>query len=123
VDKDSVPALMQALADKSAPVWGGALDLLIPLKDERAAEALADKLPAIRDRAKVTEALIAIGGPAEKPALKLLAHRDRGVRGEACKILKAVGTKESIPDLKKAGGDKQLKAAADDAVKAIEARK
>ena len=71
----------------------------------------------------MTDALIAIGPPAEKAAQKLLAHRDRGIRTEACKILKAVGTADSVDALKKAAGDKFLKPAADDAVKAIEMRK
>src|SRR5262249_42842898 len=124
-DKDSFAGLSQAINDRSVKVAGPALDMLIALKDRRAAEPLVEKMAArgFKDRAKVADALIAMGAPAEKPVQRLLASGERGIRAEGCELLKASGTADSIDPLKKAAADRLLKAQAEDAIKAIQARK
>ena len=45
---------MQTIGDRNGAIAGAALDLLVPLKDERAADPLAEKMmaPFFKDRAR-----------------------------------------------------------------------
>jgi HEAT repeat protein len=123
--KDNVPALIAALNARDDGVRHPLIDALGRLKDERAAGPLADRLQGNfnKDRAKASDALVAIGPPAEKAVLKKLTERDLGTRTEVCRILKMIGTQESIAPLEKAKADKKLTAAADEAIQAIKERK
>lgn len=65
-----------------------------------------------------------MGPVAEKAVIKQLDHKDKGVKVEACRILKEIGTKESTEALQKLAQDrdKGLKKEAEDALKAISQR-
>jgi HEAT repeats len=122
---DSVPALIKLLSDHIPGCRAEAMNGLAALKDERGAAAVAQRLTDYADRAPAQKALEAMGPAAEKPVLPLLTHTDRLVRHDACNVLKAIGTKESVPGLEKVvqqDKDRQVKQAAQDALKAIQAR-
>jgi predicted Zn finger-like uncharacterized protein len=121
--RDNIPRMIQGLSDRHEPCRSALIDALGRLKDERGLEAIAGRLQ--WDRAKVSANLVAAGPIAEKAVWPALASKDAGVRLEACKILKAIGGKDSIEPLKKALADRDagVKAAADDAMKAVSERK
>jgi predicted Zn finger-like uncharacterized protein len=119
---DNVPSLLKLLDDNNRPLRWKAMDLLPRFQEDRVALALAAKLNT-PDRNRAVNALKTMGAVAEKAAVQCLASTDPTVRREACTILGAVGTKASIPFLKQAVAvDKGLSAAAQGAIKAIEAR-
>jgi hypothetical protein len=104
--KDSVPFLLGVLAENLDPFTREALfNALARLQDERAFEPLARRLEDLADRHEAAEALKAMGPIAEKAVLKRLQHAEDWVRGEACKILGVIGTKESLAALEKATAD------------------
>ena len=63
-------------------------------------------------------------GPVAEPAvLQQLQHPDESVRTEACRILKVMGTKESIPVLQElARRKRRLASAANETLKALTER-
>jgi hypothetical protein len=83
-----------------------AMETLARLKDPRGAAPVAQRLTNIHDRSHASKTLQAMGPIAESEVAKLLAERDAGVRIEACKILRVIGTKASIADLETASRDK-----------------
>jgi HEAT repeat protein len=121
-DKDSVPALLQALKDKETRV--NAIKALGPLKDERAAEPITKSLEDFFEQGEAVAALKKMGPAAEKAVLALLNHPDAGRRGQACDILKVIGTRQSLPLLEKvaAANDFFVSPAAKEAIRAIQAR-
>ena len=96
---------------------------LAKLKDERAIEPIAERLP--KDRREASAALQEFGPAAEKPVIKYLQDKDKNNRIEACKILKAIGTKNSLAALTALSKekDKAIATAAAEAAKAVAARK
>ncbi len=94
-----------------------------------AAPALAARLPDLVDRGTASKALKGMGPGAEQAVAGYLNHADWGVRAEACKILKDVGTASSLPALRKASAGLPFASApaveklADEAIAAISARK
>jgi S1-C subfamily serine protease len=121
--KDSVPLLLPLLKDGQALVRWAVFDVLTPLKDERCAEAVADRLPEPSDRLKAEQVLRGVGPPAEKAVLKHLENADWGLRVAVCRILKEIGTKESVSALEKAAQDQSLAHFANQALEAIKARR
>jgi HEAT repeat protein len=123
--KDNVPALIKLVSDSDHFVRNGAITALGKLKDERAAEALASRLPQLGDRHNAAQALRAIGSKAEMAVIPFLEHADGFTRREACSILKDIGTKESKAALEKLAlnGDVVDTPSAKEALKAIAARK
>jgi predicted Zn finger-like uncharacterized protein len=120
--KESVPLLIKAMSPKETR--NDAMKALGRLKDERAIEPIAGRLEDPFDRGAAADALKAFGRAAEKAVLERLSHLDGGVRQEACRILEVIGTRESIPALKRVieVGDAQAKGWAEQAIKAITAR-
>jgi hypothetical protein len=121
--KECVPVLLKLLKDDSPFVRWVVLDVFGQLKDERTFEAVADCVP--KDGVKASPALRSIGAPAEKAVAKLLKHSEWPVQLEACKILKDIGTKESVAPLEQAAAaDKGIlvKNAANAAIQAINGR-
>jgi HEAT repeat protein len=119
---ESVPLLIKAIP---VPETGDhAIRALGKLKDPRAITPLVAAVPNPFLRHEANVALKAFATAAEKPVLKLLDHRDRDVRFEACDILKVCGTPASIRALAKQAEDPDpgLSRAAKDAIQAINGR-
>jgi predicted Zn finger-like uncharacterized protein len=121
-DKDSVAVLLKAMQDKETR--GAAMRALGRLKDERAAGPIAERLAEFFDRHEAAEALKRMGPIAEKAVLNCLNHPDKQVRMEACSILGAIGTRQSLPALEKAAKSKDFLVSvhAKRAIEAINAR-
>jgi hypothetical protein len=103
--KDNVPALLKAIDHESFVVRDSAMEALGKLKEERAAEPLAKKLPRFETRAAASKTLKALGPGAESAVLPYLEHEQWDVRLEACQILKEIGGAKSVPALEKATSD------------------
>src|SRR5205807_1604974 len=84
--KDNVPGLAMLLGQDNVP-RADIIRVLARLKDDRAAEALAARLPT-GDRQLAASALREIGPGAEKAVLAYLNHADNGASTEARKLLK-----------------------------------
>jgi predicted Zn finger-like uncharacterized protein len=97
--KDTVPILLKAMREKETR--GEAMKALGRLKDERAAEPLAERLEELFDRHDAEEALKSMGPIAEKAVLARLNHHDFQLRITVCEVLAAIGTKQSIAPLEK----------------------
>jgi hypothetical protein len=123
-DKDSVPALLNALSDENPFTRKAVMHALVRFKDERACEPLAQRLEDIADRQEAVAALKAMGPMAEKAVLKQLESPDHWVSWEACKVLRVIGTKESLPALQRAAerGEAFVPDEARGAIRAIQAR-
>jgi serine/threonine-protein kinase len=121
----TVPALIRMLADQDYFIRQAALDALERLKDPRAAQAVARRLPELSDRGKATKVLQAMGPAAAEAVARYLPHEDLWTRYEACKILKTIGTKAQVPALQQAGKDQNplVAGAAKEAIQAIAQRK
>jgi uncharacterized protein YjiS (DUF1127 family) len=120
--KENVPALLRAMNE-----WQNrraAMLALGRLQDGRAAEPLAARLEDLGDRQVAAEALKALGPSAEQAVLRRLRHPDDFVRVEACRVLKVIGTRDSLPALNKvvAENDFSVSPEAQNAVQAITAR-
>jgi len=127
--KDNVPILLKAMKEKE--MRGDAMKALGRLKDERAAEPIAERLDEFFDRHDAEEALKQMGPIAEKAVLARLHHHDWQVRMTVCDILGVIGTPRSIPPLEKvveagkdpfAGPNHLVAMKAEQAIKAIKAR-
>lgn len=94
--KDHIPLLLQQVEHHSHHVRRGAMEALGRLKDEKGAEAVAKRLPNHGDRQTASTALENMGNIAEKPVLKYITHNDDGVRNEARRILRAIGTQDAV---------------------------
>jgi predicted Zn finger-like uncharacterized protein len=128
-NKDAVPLLLNAMREKETRTV--AMNALGRIKDERAAEPIADRLEDFFDRHEAAEALKRMGPIAEKAVLAHLNHHEWMVQQVVCDILAAIGTKQSIPALEKVvaagkdpfSGEKHLAANfAQQAIRAIKAR-
>lgn len=121
--KQSVPALIKAIDDGNFAVRWAAIEALGNLKDERAAGPIAAHLKA--DAIKAAPALRAMGAAAEAAVLEVVKEGpDWMIRAEACRILEAIGTTKSVPDLERIAREDSgpLRLAAQQALKAIAAR-
>jgi hypothetical protein len=94
------------------------------LGDQSAIPAVAERLTDFSVRNEAMAALREFGPPAETEVRKYLRDKDPQVRSAACQVLKDIGTRASLPELKDlvASGDLLVKAPADRAVRAIEER-
>lgn len=125
--QENVPQLIAVLTDKSDKLRHNALDALLPLKDARCAEAVAERLGADfnKDTPKAKAVLVALGKAAEPAVIKQLdASKNKQVRITACQILEEIGTQASVDALMKAAGDRDrvLKAAAEKALNEVKKR-
>jgi HEAT repeat protein len=94
--KDQVPTLITMLDNDSGGVKKVGFDTLAKLKDDRAAEPLAKKLPNFFERKNAANALVAFGPTAEKEVAKYAFDPDNGVQTEARKILKGYKAKDAV---------------------------
>jgi HEAT repeat protein len=102
---ENVPQILPLVADADLFTRGDAIRALGKIGDARAAEAIARRLADGFDRIVAAEALKALGSKAEKAVVSCLDHPEWIVRLEACKVLEAIGTKESKAALEKASSD------------------
>ncbi len=100
--KENVPALLKQLTHNDSFFRGDVIELLGKMKDERAVEPVAARLTEFFDRGNASKALHDMGPMAEKTLHRYLSHPDGGVRHEACKILKGIGTRASAQILQQA---------------------
>jgi HEAT repeat protein len=117
-DSESVPALIALLGHDDGGTRHEAIKTLASLCDERAIEPITRRF--VEDRGEAMEALQIFGEKAEPAVIQLLQHPDGFVRTDACKVLKIIGTKVSLPALRKvvrAGGFPE--GAAREAIQAI----
>ena len=121
---DDVPTLIPMLKDFRPDAREAAMTALAGLKDERGAAAIAERLPDVFDREKARTALEKMGPVAEKAVAPLLTHADPQTRLEACAVLKAIGTKDSVQSLEAAARDPDMRVAqsAADALQAVQKR-
>jgi hypothetical protein len=95
--KECTPAIIEALNEDDHFFKVSLLEAMATIKDPAAAEAVAACLE--KQKEKAGRALMAMGSEAEPAVVKFLTHRDVFTRTEACKVLKVIGTKKSIPAL------------------------
>jgi hypothetical protein len=119
-----VNTFLELLNDKNVWVRKAAFEGLGELKDPKGAEVVAQKMTDFFQRGDAIASLKAMGKVAEKPVLGLLNEKDWGVRAEACKLLGTIGTKESLPALKKAQTDSNgfVAKEAEKAIKALDGK-
>jgi hypothetical protein len=121
--KDGVPHLLPLTKDDNGLIIWALFDFLKEFKDERSIDAVAEALVPFDRRGRAADVLRGIGPKAEKAALKYLTHSDWGVRLEVCRLLRDIGTKQSVPALETAVKEGGLVGpAATEALKAIAAR-
>jgi HEAT repeat protein len=94
-----LPYVIGLLDDNDRGVQETAIEVLGKFKDARAVDVLITKMESGFERERVSQALKDIGPGAEKAVLRLLDFHEDGVRINACKILKVIGTKASHPVL------------------------
>jgi hypothetical protein len=99
------PYFLDLLDDHDGGVQEAAIVALGKLKDGRAADALCRQLKDGFHRVMASQALKDIGPAAEEAVRGQLESGDNGIRIEACKILKVIGTKASHPALRKLARD------------------
>jgi hypothetical protein len=103
--RESVPALVGMLEHKDVFTRKAAIVALGKLPDERGAEAVAGCLEDGQLRGDASQSLQLMGAVAEKAVAQRLDRNDFGIKLEACRILKVIGTKVSIPALQVAAQD------------------
>jgi hypothetical protein len=122
----TAPALRKAIGDDFPVVANSAMKALGRLKDKDAVEPLVAGLADLQKRQAAAAALKSLGVPAEREVRKALEHAEWQVRLEAVRILKEIGTAESVATLKSVGTSDDnalVKREAKEAAKAIEDRK
>lgn len=87
--------------ENSALVREDIIQLMPTIHSETMAEILVGRLSNRADMKDARTALKIMGTIAEKPVLRLLDDPDSSMRIQACNILQAIGTRESIDALKK----------------------
>jgi predicted Zn finger-like uncharacterized protein len=102
--REQVPALLDVLDDPKFDLRAAAIEALGAIKDPRAAEPVAKRLPDFSDRRHASRTLIAIGPPAEAAVRPYLRHKDAAVRNEAARILQRIGNPKAEGGLDEALG-------------------
>lgn len=105
--EQAVTKLLDLLSQSEKVSQRAVITALGNLRDERAIIPLAERLANFSYRSPASTALQAIGPAAEATLRKYLEHPDAQVQREVCKILGAIGTKASVPDLETAAGSSQ----------------
>ncbi len=124
--KENVAGLVKALDSDDLNTRRGIVGIIAKYKDPVSAPALAKLLPSLAERGDASAALKAIGPAAEKAVIPMLKHSDSWAAMEACKILKEIGTAESLAPLQAildAKPNFMVGPAATEALKAIQGRK
>jgi HEAT repeat protein len=120
-----VPALLDVLDDDSGAVREAALEALGNLKDPRAVAPVTLRLLLPQDRKNAGKALQNLGSMAEKEVLKHLDDTDADLRVEVCRILKRIGTRESVAPLealREKDKERRVRVAATEALATVTSR-
>jgi HEAT repeat protein len=124
--RDGLADLVRRLQEEESP-WArwSVLEELGKLPCDEAARAVVGDLARDGSSGFPAKALRAMGPAAEKQVRQLLGRPEAALRAEACRLLGAVGTEQSVPALEKAAGesDPLVAEAARAALKAIKGRK
>jgi HEAT repeat protein len=123
--REQVPALLEVLDHESGAVRESALEALGNLKDSRAVAPVSLRLLVGSDRKHASKSLQAMGSMAEKEVLKRLDESDADGRAECCRVLKRIGTQESVAPLQKLKDrerDQNVRVAAMEALTALKGR-
>jgi HEAT repeat protein len=119
---NEVPALIALLSDKDINTRNEILKVIGKLKDERAAAPVARCLQNLATESNAERALKEMGPVAEKEVLALLTQPGGGGRQAAIRVLRDIGTQQSVPTLQAASQDFFLQGQAREALAAIAAR-
>jgi HEAT repeat protein len=93
-----VPRLIKLVSSSDGFVRGGAITALGHLKEKRAVKAIGERMEP--DNRPAVRALAEIGGPeAEAVAIPHVSSKNTEVAVETCRLIKVIGTKESLPTL------------------------
>jgi HEAT repeat protein len=122
-EDEHLALLVERLNDSDFVVRRAVMDILAERKFVPACQPLAKLLAGGLDRPKASEGLQKYGATAESAVREQLTHSDLWVRIEACRILKTIGTSDSIAALESAARDDNplQKRAAQEALQAIRA--
>jgi HEAT repeat protein len=102
---DSIMPMIQKVPDQSERMRHNVMESLGKLKAQDAVDAIALRLNIDGDRSAASKALQAIGGPkAEVVGQKCLGLQNENLCIEGCRILQAIGTKNSLKILNQMGG-------------------
>jgi hypothetical protein len=121
-----VPLLIDATRDENNQVRSAAFEALGKTHDQQAVAPLVRAFVEGNNRFEAQEALRELGPLAEKEVLSVITgEQDDFLRMSAINLIKEIGTQESLPVLRKVieEGKIQLKFPAQDAIKAINARR
>jgi hypothetical protein len=134
-DRENVPAIVRLLLSDPGGFEGDecrhrATDMIVRLKDARGAAAIARNFKHPFEHEQTRRALEALGPDAEPAVLPYLKDPDWNVRVEACRALRRIGTRRSLPELEATlegtkamyGGYRSVAEAAQEAIDAIKAR-
>jgi HEAT repeat protein len=126
-DRDSVGPLVKVLDDKGISARTSrhtAMEILGRFPDPRGAEAVARRLGDNLDRFAAQRALQAMGPAAEDAVKSLLSSPEVQTKTEACRILRLIGTRKSLPLLQVLTTDKNffLASSAKSAIREINKR-
>jgi hypothetical protein len=121
---NELPVLLQFLNDEDIGTRNAVLKNIGRFRDERAAAPVVRCFLEFQTRFNATKALKEMGSIAEKEVLTLLNHQDANIRADAVRVLKDIGTQQSVPALQAAAQSNMfgLRIAAQEALKAIAAR-
>jgi uncharacterized Tic20 family protein len=120
--KSDVPLLIEMLKSAGFVEKRRVIETLTKLKDPKAIKPLVDAIQDLAVRGSAEKALIAFGADAEGDVASMLTDKSFPVRLSACKILKEIGTKKSLPALETAAADVSVAKPVQDAIAAIKAR-
>jgi hypothetical protein len=117
--------VLEKLKDPQLSVRWSTIDTLTRWRNPQTATALARHMAAGFDILETGRALRTLGPTAEDAVDQLLGQSDPHVRAEACRILRDIGTRKSIPPLITAAhsSDGTTAAIAEGALKAIQAQR
>ena len=117
-----IPVLIKMLSDQDINTRNETLEVLSKLKDGRAAGPMAQCLLEVSTQNAAEKSLKAMGPIAEREVIPLLKDKDQGVRWAAIRVLKDIGTQESVPVLQAAAASNDQRALAQEALAAIAER-
>jgi HEAT repeat protein len=117
-----VPALIQLLDGPEIHIRNVTLDALGKLRDERAVKPVVRCFKELNTRWHSEQALKALGPMAEREVLALLEQPDRDLWVPAIYVLAEIGTEQSMPALREASKQFEMKGVAEGAMIAIQKR-
>jgi S1-C subfamily serine protease len=117
-----VPTLIQLLDSPETHIRNVTLDALGKLRDERAVKPVVRCFKEFNTRWHAEQALKALGPLAETEVLELLGQPERDLWVPAIYVLAEIGTEQSLPTLREASKQFEMKGVAEGAMIAIQKR-